>query len=88
MDHLELVVEVNPSTSFLVIVVVLILGHHRVLRIDAVQVFKIGTVVLKHFAEYLGLSLFDELVEGVSIDKKSFFGGMGMQVEEKIYPRY
>jgi hypothetical protein len=84
VDHAEEVVVEDARAALLVEVVVLVLGSHRLLGVDAVQVLEVGAVVFDHLAEDLRLHLFEELLEGVAVDEEALAGGVGVEVEEEV----
>lgn len=71
MYHLEQAMIVNPSASLLCEIIVLVLGDHRFLRVNAVQVLEVRTVVLDHLAEYLSLYLLEKFLKSVAVNEKA-----------------
>lgn len=78
MDHLEKTVIEDTSAPFFREIIVLILCSHCLLRINAVQIFKVWTVVFDHFAENLSLNLLQKLLQCISINKKALPGRVSM----------
>lgn len=85
MDHLEQRVIVHPSASFLREGIMLILGSHGLLRVDAIQVLKVRTVVLDHLTEDLCLDLLQKFLESIAVYEEALSRGMCMQVQKEIH---
>lgn len=84
MYHLEQAMIVNPSASLLCEIIVFVLGDHRFLRVNAVQVLEVRTVVLDHLAEYLSLYLLEKFLKSVAVNEKALSWRVSVQIEEEI----
>jgi predicted membrane-bound dolichyl-phosphate-mannose-protein mannosyltransferase len=64
--------QIDSSTAFFSMVIVLVFGNHSLFRVYAVQILKVRAVILQHFAKYLRFHLLQKLIKRVSIDKEAF----------------